>query len=234
MRATILLTGILCAIAGAVDVIAYLLFGKIFIANMTGNTVLSAASALRHDWGEAALRIGVVLAFLFGIFIARAGLRKLSLGQERRTRLIALAIEFALLVTLVLVSHPHAMRTGLLVLLAFAMGLQNDAFRNICGIKLNTSFITGDLESLGTALANSEDPAKRKQARKRVAVFFTIWIAYGIGALLGAFGAFHFAEKALLIPAGLVLIAATIVMGSPACRSLNPATMREAPNLPHM
>ena len=44
--AAVPLVGTLCAIAGAVDVIAYLLFGKIFIANMTGNTVLFAASVV--------------------------------------------------------------------------------------------------------------------------------------------------------------------------------------------
>ncbi len=171
MRMAVLLTGILCAIAGSIDAIAFLVFGKIFIANMTGNTVLFAASMLQRDWKEAALRIGIVVAFLSAIFIARALLRKLALGQERTTRLIALAIELILLVALVLLPHPHTLRVGLLVLLAFALGVQNDAFRNIGGIKVNTSFITGDLENLGAALANSGDSAKRKQTRRRIAVF---------------------------------------------------------------
>lgn len=210
-----MLTAVLCATAGAIDIIAYLLFGNIFIANMTGNTVLFAASVLQHNLGEAALRIGVILAFLSGIFTARAGLRKLAASLEKRTRLIVLSVDFILLITLVLVPHPHLMRVALLVLLAFALGAQNDAFRNIGGIRLHTSFITGDLENLGAALADSKDSNHREQSRKRVKIFFTAWTAYAVGALLGAYGAFHIREKALLIPAGLVIVAAALVTATP-------------------
>ncbi len=69
--AAIPLVATLCMTAGAVDVIAYILFGKIFIANMTGNTVLFAASVVLHNWGEAALRIGVVIAFVGGFCLRR-------------------------------------------------------------------------------------------------------------------------------------------------------------------
>ena len=191
------LTGVLCSVAGSIDVIAYLVFGKIFIANMTGNTVLFAASLVQHNWPEAALRIGVVLSFLFGIFVARAGLRRWAFNKDRPTRLVALTIEFVLLAALALLPQPYTARVELLVLLAFAVGVQNDAFQNIGGTRVNTSFITGDLENLGAALASSNDPAKRSQARRKAVVFFTTWVSYGIGALLGAFGALHFAEKAL-------------------------------------
>jgi uncharacterized membrane protein YoaK (UPF0700 family) len=216
-----MLTAVLCATAGAIDVIAYLLYGRVFIANMTGNTVLFAASALQQKWGEAALRIGVILAFLCGIFITRAGLRELAASLEKRTRLAVLAIEFILLLALVLVPYPHSTRVALLVLLAFALGAQNDAFRNIGGLRLNTSFITGDLEDLGAALADTKDSNHREQARKKVAIFFTTWTAYAAGALLGAYGAFHIREKALLIPAGLVVITAALVATTPPGDCLN-------------
>jgi len=208
------LTGFLCAAAGAVDAIAYILFGNIFIANMTGNTVLFAVSMAKRDWSEAELRIGIVFAFLAGIMLARALLEEWMHGRKRRTRLLALGVEFTLLSTLTWVSHAHA-RSLLLVLLAVAMGAQNDAFRNIDGVKLNTAFITGDLEELGAALVTSEASGKRSQARRRVPVFLTTWSTYAMGALLGASCAFQFAEKALWIPAGLLTLAAVIVMRSP-------------------
>jgi uncharacterized membrane protein YoaK (UPF0700 family) len=203
-------------IAGAIDVIAYILFGKIFIANMTGNTVLFAASVVLHDWNEAALRIGVVVTFLAGIFIAAAVMRKLTAGRERQRKLITLAIELAVLSWLALVPHPDTLRFVLLFVLAFAMGMQNNAFQGIGPIKLNTAFITGDLENLGEAIADSEEPDKRAEGRRRSAVFLTTWIAYGIGALMGAYGALHLRENALWIPAGLVALAAAMVMRSPA------------------
>jgi uncharacterized membrane protein YoaK (UPF0700 family) len=215
VEAAIPLVAALCMVAGAIDVIAYILFGKIFIANMTGNTVLFAASVLLHDWKEAALRIGVVLAFLIGILLAETMLRRLTAGRERQRQLMTLAIEFGVLSWLALTTQPDTLRIVLLLVLAFAMGMQNNAFQRIGPIKLNTAFITGDLENLGEAIAEVGTVKKKAEGRRRFAVFFTTWIAYGVGALMGAFGAFHLAEKALWIPAGLVAVAAVLVMRSP-------------------
>lgn len=212
--AAIPLVAILCMIAGAIDVIAFILFGKVFIANMTGNTVLFAASVVLHNWNEAALRIGVVVAFLGGIFIAETMLCKLTARRERQRRLITLAIEFAVLSWLALIPHPDMLRFVLLLVLAFAMGMQNNAFQQIGPVKLNTAFITGDLESLGEAIADSEKPDTRTEGLRRSAVFLTTWIAYGIGALMGAYGALHLRENALWIPAALVAVAAAMVMRS--------------------
>jgi len=216
VQAAIPLVATLCMIAGAVDVIAYILFGKIFIANMTGNTVLFAASVVLHNWGEAALRIGVVATFVAGIIVAETVLRRLTTGRERRRELITLAIEFGVLSWLALTPHPDTLRIVLLLVLAFAMGMQNNAFQRIGPIKLNTAFITGDLEDLGEAIAESGEPEKRAEGRRRSAVFFTTWIAYGIGALMGAYGALELKEKALWIPAGLVVAAAVMVVRMPA------------------
>ena len=62
---------LLCAAAGSTDAIAYLLCGQVFVANMTGNTVLLAISLLHHQFGKAALRGGLVAAFLGGVMISR-------------------------------------------------------------------------------------------------------------------------------------------------------------------
>ncbi len=204
-----------CAIAGSIDAIAYLLFGKIFIANLTGNTVLFAGSLLARDWKQAGLRLGVVIAFGAGVLAAHALLRRLAGGRDRRIKLTALGIEFVFLITLALVPHPHFLQVVLLIVLAFAMGLQNDAFRSIGRIKLNTSFVTGDIEKLGTAIAESQIPGKSQEAGSKAVVFFSVWIAYAMGALLGAFGALQFPDKALWIPAGLTILAAVLVLKSP-------------------
>lgn len=215
IQAAIPLGATLCMIAGAVDVIAYLLFGKIFIANMTGNTVLFAASVVVHNWSEASLRLGVVVTFVAGIIVAETVLRRLTAGGERRRQLITLSIEFGVLSWLASTSHPDTLRIVLLLVLAFAMGMQNNAFQRIGLIKLNTVFITGNLENLGEAIAEVGTAEKRKEGRRRFAVFFTTWIAYGIGALLGAYGALDLQEKALWIPAGIVVLAAVMVVRMP-------------------
>ncbi len=85
---------------------------------------------------------------------------------------MTLAIEFCVLGWLALTPHPDTLRTVLLLVLAFAMGMQNNAFQRIGPIKLNTVFITGDLENLGEAIAESGEPKKRAEGRRRSAVFF--------------------------------------------------------------
>jgi len=164
------LAGTLCAIAGAVDVIAYILFGKIFIANMNGNTVFFAASVILHNWREAALRLGVVIAFLSGILIAQAVLRKVTSGHDRQRALITLAIEFAVLSWLALTPHPDTLRVSLLIVLAFSLGMQNSTFRRIGPVKLSTAFISGDLENLGRPSSIPETPTSARSpasTRKR-------------------------------------------------------------------
>ena len=216
IQAAIPLVATLCMVAGSIDVIAYILFGKIFIANMTGNTVLFAASVVVRDWSQAALRIGVVITFVAGIIIAETVLRRLTTGRERQRELFTLAIELGVLSWLAVTPHPDTLRIVLLLVLAFSMGLQNNAFQKIGPIKLNTAFITGDLENLGEAIAEAEQTTKRAEGRRRTAVFFTTWIAYGVGAVIGAYGALNLRERALWIPAGLVMVAAMLVMRSPA------------------
>ena len=66
---------LLCAVAGSVDAVAYLLFGRLFVANMTGGTVLLAISLLQRNGGEAALRGGLIAAFLAGVIVARDSAR---------------------------------------------------------------------------------------------------------------------------------------------------------------
>jgi uncharacterized membrane protein YoaK (UPF0700 family) len=148
-----------------------------------------------------------------GIVIAETVLRRLTTGREQRRQMITLAIEFGVLSWLALTPHPD-IRIVLLLVLAFAMGMQNNAFQRIGPIKLNTVFITGDLENLGEAIAEVGTPESRAEGRGRFAVFFSSWVGYGMGALLGAAGALNLKEKSLWIPAGLVALAAVIVLRS--------------------
>lgn len=224
--AAIPLTGALCATAGSIDAIAYILFGKIFIANMTGNTVLFAVSVALHNWYEASLRIGVVVAYLVGVFVSHAVLRRIALGSVRSERLIVLAVEFVVLVALALTSPPEGLRLPLLALLAVAMGMQNNAFMRIGPLRINTTFVTGDLENLGEALAEARTPGKRAETRARMAIFLTTWIAYAVGALVGGYGASKVHANAMWFPAALVAVASVLVFHRSA-RPMDPSPAKE-------
>jgi uncharacterized membrane protein YoaK (UPF0700 family) len=74
---------LLCATAGSVDAAVFLLRGQVFVANMTGNTVLLAISLLQHEYSKAALRLGLVATFLAGVVTAQLLTR---IAGERATR----------------------------------------------------------------------------------------------------------------------------------------------------
>jgi uncharacterized membrane protein YoaK (UPF0700 family) len=199
---------LLCAIAGSVDAAAYLLCGQLFVANMTGNTVLFAISLLQRKVGTAALRGGLVAAFLTGVVVARLLARTAGQRVTRRQRAFVLGIQALILLQLAWRSaagHTHL----LLLLLACMLGTQNGAFQYIGGIHLNTTFVTGDLEKLGEAVTDTHNTLTRAGA------FLLSWIGYAGGALLGALGAKDLPHHAFLVPMVLTLASAVAVMLMP-------------------
>ena len=91
------------------------------------------------------------------------------------------------------------------MLLAFAMGMQNSAANRFNGVALNTVFITGNLQKLGEGLTHwvwriCGSPIEKSEG---VAIFASIWIAYAIGAGLGALGEMLL-RWPLLLPAALL------------------------------
>jgi uncharacterized membrane protein YoaK (UPF0700 family) len=183
---------LLCGVAGSVDAVAYLLCGQVFVANMTGGTVLLAISLLQRNMGDAALRGGLVVAFLAGVIVARLLARIAGRRLTKRQRVSVLGIES--IVLLVLAWKSAGAHTGLLLLLAGTLGVQNAAFRSIGGLHLNTTFITGDLELLGEAIMEPHD------SLSKVSAFLLSWIAYAGGALLGSLGARSFPHHGFLLP----------------------------------
>ena len=199
---------LLCAIAGSVDAAAYLLCGQVFVANMTGNTVLFAISLLQEELRVAALRGGLVVAFLAGVVVARLLARTAGQRVTRRQRIFVLGIQALLLLLLAwrsAATHTHL----LLLLLACMLGTQNGAFQYIGGIHLNTTFVTGDLEKLGEAVTETQNTLTRASA------FLLSWVGYAGGAVLGALGAKCLPHHAFLVPMALTLASAATVMVMP-------------------
>jgi uncharacterized membrane protein YoaK (UPF0700 family) len=195
---------LLCATAGSVDAISYLLWTQVFVANMTGNTVLFAISLFQHQLRKAALRGGLIAAFLAGVVISRLLAKAAGQKVSRSQRVAVLSIQ-AIVLLLLAWKGAAADARFLLVLLAIILGMQNAAFRYIGGFHLNTTFITGDLELLGEAIVDPQNP------RAKVSAFLLSWVGYAGGALLGALGAEVFPQSAFIVPAGLTLASVVAV-----------------------
>jgi uncharacterized membrane protein YoaK (UPF0700 family) len=198
------LIGLLCALAGSVDAAAYLLCGQIFVANMTGNSVLLAISLLHWNPKEAALRAGMVAAFLAGVIVERLLARTADKGLTKTQRVFILGIE-SLLLLLLAWKSAEAHTDLLLLLLACMLGIQNAAFQNIGAFHLNTTFITGDLEKLGEAMTDMRD------GLPKTTTFLVSWIAYAGGACLGALNALNLPHHGFLVPTILAVASAITV-----------------------
>jgi uncharacterized membrane protein YoaK (UPF0700 family) len=196
------LIGLLCALAGSVDAAAFLLCGQIFIANMTGNTVLLAISLLHWNPKEAALRAGMVAAFLAGVVVERLLARTADKGLTKTQRAFILGIE-SLLLLLLAWKNAGAHTDLLLLLLACMLGIQNAAFQNIGAFHLNTTFITGDLEKLGEAMTDMGD------ALPKTTTFLVSWLAYAGGACLGALNALNLPHHGFLV--STILAVASVI-----------------------
>ena len=198
------LIGLLCALAGSVDAAAYLLCGQVFVANMTGNSVLLAISLMHWNPKEAALRAGMVAAFLAGVIVERLLARTADTGLTKTQRVFILGIE-SLLLLLLTSKNAGAHTDLLLLLLACMLGIQNAAFQNIGAFHLNTTFITGDLEKLGEAMTDMLDTLPK------TTTFLVSWIAYAGGACLGALNALKLPHHGFLVPAILAVVSVITV-----------------------
>jgi uncharacterized membrane protein YoaK (UPF0700 family) len=205
---TIPLIFLLCAVAGSVDAIAYLLCGQMFVANMTGNTVLLAISLLQGEFAKAVLRGGLVAAFLASVIVTRLLARNADRPMTKKQRIWVLGLEMLVLLLLAWKS-TGAPTIAFLLLLAGMLGTQNGAFQYIGGFHLNTTFVTGDLAKLGEAMTDTADTLLK------TSVFLSSWIGYVGGALLGALGARDIPRHAFLVPMLLTVASAVTVTLTP-------------------
>jgi uncharacterized membrane protein YoaK (UPF0700 family) len=184
---------LLAIIAGFADTIGYIRY-EAFAGLMTGNTIFLGIELATGKWHLAAFHLSIIAMFLAGVIGARALIR-IDFAPWQ-----ALSLASGILVLCCFVSHAAAA-----LLLALAMGMQNSAANRFNGVALNTVFVTGNLQKLGEGLvawAWAPDPDKRK-ALDDVAIYGFVWLAYAVGAGLGAL-AHGLMSYPLLLPAAIL------------------------------
>ncbi len=184
-------------IAGYADAIGFLQF-RAFAGQMTGNTILLAISVVEAGWLDAFYYVAVIASFLAGVAIA-GGLVRSGYAPAVALCLSAAAVAICAFVTV---------RWGAL-LLAFAMGSQNAAATRFGDARLNTVFITGDLQRLFETVLDwmwqrkAQPASSIAQPPPGLGVLALVWVEYFAGALIGAAAHFTLAHP-LLIPAALL------------------------------
>lgn len=207
-RTGILLAVLLSASAGAVDIISYLQFDRVFVANMTGNTVFFASDVVAGQFPKALHHLLPIVTFLAGVVIARIALFPNDQPDWPKVGICLILISG--LWTILAVMIPNL--GGVVIpVLAFCMGAQNATLTRVDKIPVNTAFITGNLEKLGEAIASLFRKPGNRDERLKLRTVCWIWIAYTVGAAGAALAALHFGRHSLLWPSGLLCLSALLV-----------------------
>lgn len=199
--------------AGYIDALSYLGLGRVFTANMTGNTVLLGIALAQLD-GDAVARSSLALAgFLAG---AAAGAwiveRDNSASLWPRGVIFALSLEWLILLAFAVGWQfagdvlPAAAATELLIVFsALAMGVQSAAVLRLEVAGIATTYITGTLTNLVTRVMG-KSRRRSKPAFPRSRLLGAVWIVYLGGAATAAVDLQLDPVLALALPVAVVLL----------------------------
>lgn len=218
-RLTTIRNGLLLVLAfaaGYIDALSYLGLGRVFTANMTGNTVLLGIAFAELD-GAAIRRSSLALAgFLAG---AATGAwiveRDHSDSPWPWSVTLALTLESLLLLAFAAVWYlaqdtlaTVTTRAALIVLSALAMGVQSAAVIRLEITGIATTYLTGTLTNLVSLLMGRS--YRKSKSFRHSALLATVWIVYIGGAVVAAVDLPRNLILTLISPAALIIVVVTI------------------------
>ena len=194
----LLVAAALAGIAGFIDAHIYVSVTPVFVANMSGNLVHLGVFAGLGDWTGAAGSVLALVAFLAGVVcgVTHHDRRLRLAGQVHADTLLAAEAVLILMLTaiMVLFDHRFTKDVGLhesvvVIIAAFAMGLQATALRRVGEIAVATTYGTGAVVRIGEKIAlaaRRADRVSRHRRRVTILVLVAVLISYVGGAAIAA------------------------------------------------
>jgi uncharacterized membrane protein YoaK (UPF0700 family) len=206
----------LTLVTGVIDAVSLLALGRVFVANMTGNVVVTGFAIAGVPEFSLVTSLVVLATFLLG---AAAGGYLIQRIDQRGTLLRAAAlIEWVLLAVCLVMVLVRAPVVGSLwtvttaALAAVAMGVQNAVARRIAVPDLNTSVVSMSM----TGLAADYTHSTRDAVLRRAAAVLSLLVGAVVGAVIvGTLGAAAAFGLILLLLAGVAAAAHTILRRGP-------------------
>ena len=206
--------------AGCVDAIVYMA-AHVFTANMTGNAVLLGIS-LGTNLSKATVRSLVALiTFILGVLLGAVLVGEQTHGIPWKGIRIAVMVETVILALFAVVFflpfpltndlpfplHNEWMVQALIVLSAFAMGLQSATVKRLNLPGIATTYITGTMTSLISGLVHhwgseeeNADPEEALRLDPSVALQAWVFILYALAAIVSAVGYKRWPISVALLP----------------------------------
>src|SRR5258708_8334863 len=210
----------LAFVGGYCDAAGYVL-AKTFTGHITGTLVLAAISVAGHDWRTFLRQLAAIALFLTGVVSILISERFIARTPSRFLLPVVMSVQVVMISTayFALTSHLTA-KFGLFVgCMSLALGLQNGAFSQAGGISVHTTYLTGMITSLlktKTETHSSQMTARDKLASdQKVSLLGGIWLAFILGAMVGAAMVFWFGAPGVF---GAALLLLAMVIGQCALR----------------
>jgi uncharacterized membrane protein YoaK (UPF0700 family) len=210
----------LAFIGGYGDAAGFVL-ARTFTGHVTGNLVLGAIAVAAQDWRATLGHLSAIVTFLIGVVLSIVIARPLNAWPSWPLLPTIMGIEVILIVAaaLALASGVAPRVQIFVILLSLALGLQNGVFRRVGG-GFHTTYLTGMITSLiSTETENyiseaSPTPVGTPDPKRGLLV--RMWIAFVLGAGIGAAMVFHFKGFGIL---GTTVLLITLILctakGSP-------------------
>jgi uncharacterized membrane protein YoaK (UPF0700 family) len=209
---------LLTAVTGIVDAVSYLVLGRVFVANMTGNVVFLGFALSGDKQLSIAASLVALAAFMAGAVIG--GRLALRVGSHRGRHLAAgvgltaVFVGAAFIVSLFAERPvPDAARYPLIVLLALGTGVQNATARRLAVADATTTVLTQTITGLAadSRLGGGSYPHQWRRVASVTLMF--------AGALVGGL-LVHFLDFRVALGLALVLlVVATFVIRTLAART---------------
>jgi len=213
--------------AASLDAISYLGLGRVFTAMMTGNTVLLGLALAQGEVLAALRSILALIGFAIGVFVGAIIVERESEPEEWPAAVTA-ALAFEAMILIIFAANFTLFGNTLegivyllIILAAFAMGVQSAAVRRLGVPGIATTYITGTLTSLMIDLLGwlrsiaARLPVSRTAGPnnvekmpwdQRVSLLAGVVTLYCFGALIGGILQVYSAPLAPLFPLGAVIL----------------------------
>jgi len=217
--------------SGCLDALGFLGLGRVFTANMTGNTVLCGLALAQGDWSALLRSLIAIVGFSLGVI---AGTLLVESKRERQQHTWAIQIIRSLIIEawillifavgwswpkLVIPDSPTA--NLLIGLSALAMGQQSATIVSLGIPGISTTYITGTITTLLSNISRHFSlriqhqpiitPAVTAQTEhQRPVRLASVWITYISAAIIGSYSELHVPSLAAFLP--FLAVAIVVIM----------------------
>jgi uncharacterized membrane protein YoaK (UPF0700 family) len=188
----------LSALAGLIDVAAFLSLGGFFASFMSGNST-RLAIGIGGNWADANLAFSLIIAFVGGV-IGGSMLGR-GAGPQRQARILLLVA--ALILACAAIAKPY--QATQMLLLAMAMGAMNGVFERNGEVSVGLTYMTGNLVKLGQGLAHWMMREGDIEGWSRHAL---LWSGFLAGGLIGVGLYWRIALATLYVGGSVALVIA--------------------------